>query len=139
MPELFTQPAYWHWWLLGLALIVVEILVPGTFILWLGIAALGVGVLVFLFPELSWQVQWLSFAGLTVASIFAWLLYFRKRPEHSDDPLLNRRGQQYVGRLLTLTDPIINGQGKVRVDDSIWKITAEDCPAGTRLRIVDVG
>ncbi|NJN46507.1 MAG: NfeD family protein [Candidatus Competibacteraceae bacterium] len=104
----------------------------------MGIAALGVGLLVFLFPELGWQVQWLSFAGLTVASILVWLLYFRNRSEHSDDPLLNRRGQQYVGRVLTLTDPVINGQGKVRVDDSIWKITAEDCPTGTRLRIVGV-
>jgi LPXTG-motif cell wall-anchored protein len=136
--ELMTQPAYWHWWLLGLALIVVEILVPGTFVLWLGIAALGVGVLVFLFPSLGGQTQWLLFAGLTIFSILVWLLYFRKRPEHSDDPLLNRRGQQYVGRVFTLADPIVNGLGKIRVDDSIWKITAEDCPTGTRLRIVGV-
>jgi len=136
--ELLSQPAYWHWWLLGLALIVVEILVPGTFILWLGIAALGVGVLVFLFPSIDGQLQWLLFAGLTVVSISVWLLYFKNRPDHSDDPLLNRRGQQYVGRVLTLNDPIINGQGKIRVDDSIWKVTAEDCPAGTRLRIEGV-
>jgi membrane protein implicated in regulation of membrane protease activity len=136
--ELVTSPAYWHWWLLGLALIVIEILVPGTFMLWMGIAALGVGLLVFLFPALPWQAQWLLFAALTVASILVWLLYFRKHPEHSDDPLLNRRGQQYVGRVFALDHPIVNGKGKIRVDDSIWKIEAEDCPAGTRLRIVGV-
>ncbi|MCP5423656.1 MAG: NfeD family protein [Gammaproteobacteria bacterium] len=136
--ELFTDPAYWHWWLLGLALIVIEILAPGTFVLWMGIGALGVGLLVFLFPGLPWQAQWLLFAGLTIASILAWLLYFRKRSDHSDDPLLNRRGQQYVGRVFALEQPIVNGYGKIRVDDSVWKIEADDCPAGTKVRIVGV-
>lgn len=79
------------------------------------------------------------FALLSVGSIVAWRLWLRRHPTHTDDPLLNRRGHQYVGRVFTLDAPVINGHGKIRVDDSTWKILVEqDCPAGTRLRVVGV-
>jgi membrane protein implicated in regulation of membrane protease activity len=132
------EPVYWNWWLLGLGLIIVEILVPGTFFLWIGIAALCVGLVVFLFPALIWQLQWLLFALLSVGSLALWWLYLQRHPSHTDDPLLNRRGHQYVGRVFTLDAPIVNGLGKIRVDDSIWKVEAEDCPAGTRVRVVGI-
>lgn len=138
MTDLLLEPAYWNWWLLGLGLIIVEILVPGTFFLWIAIAALGVGLVVFLFPALIWQLQWLLFALLTVGSVCFWWFYVRRRPAVSDEPLLNRRGHQYVGRIFTLDTPVVNGQGKIRVDDSTWKIHAEDCPAGTRVKVVGV-
>jgi membrane protein implicated in regulation of membrane protease activity len=136
--NLLLEPDYWNWWLLGLVLIVAEILVPGTFLLWMGIAALCVGGLVFLFPGLDWQWQWLLFAVLTVFSILVWLWYFKSRPERSASPNLNRRGQHYVGRVFVLDSPIVNSRGRIRVDDSTWKVEAPDCPAGTRIKIVDV-
>jgi membrane protein implicated in regulation of membrane protease activity len=132
------EPAYWNWWLVGLVLIIVEILVPGVFFLWIGIAALCVGSVLFLFPTLSWQLQWLLFALLTVGSVSFWWLYLKRHPSPSDEPLLNRRAQQYVGRVFTLETPIVNGYGKIRVDDSTWKVEAEDCPDGTRVRVVGV-
>jgi membrane protein implicated in regulation of membrane protease activity len=132
------EPAYWNWWLVGLVLIIVEILVPGVFFLWIGIAALCVGLMLFLFPTFSWQLQWLLFALLTVGSVSVWWLYLKRHPSPSDEPLLNRRAQQYVGRVFTLEAPIVNGYGKIRVDDSIWKVEAEDCPSGTRVRVVGV-
>ena len=138
MTNVLLEPVYWNWWLLGILLIIVEILVPGTFFLWIGIAALCVGLLVFLFPALIWQLQWLLFALLTVGSVGFWWLYLRRRRTASDEPLLNRRGHQYVGRVFTLATPIVNGQGKIRVDDSTWKVEGEDCPAGTRVRVVGV-
>jgi membrane protein implicated in regulation of membrane protease activity len=119
-------------------LIIVEILVPGVFFLWIGIAALCVGSVLFLFPTLSWQLQWLLFALLTVGSVSFWWRYLKRHPSPSDEPLLNRRAQQYVGRVFTLETPIVNGYGKIRVDDSTWKVEAEDCPVGTRVRVVGV-
>jgi membrane protein implicated in regulation of membrane protease activity len=132
------EPAYWNWWLLGLVLIIIEVLVPGVFFLWIGIAALGVGLLLLLFPALNWQLQLLLFGLLTLGSVSFWWQYVRHHPGCSDEPLLNRRAQQYVGRLFTLDTPIVNGYGKIRADDSVWRVEGEDCPAGTRVRIVDV-
>ncbi|MDF1530326.1 MAG: NfeD family protein, partial [Sedimenticola sp.] len=64
--------------------------------------------------------------------------YLVKNPTKSDQPRLNRRGEQYIGRIFTLSEPMVNGQGKIKVDDSIWKISGADCPAGARVKVVDV-
>ncbi len=138
MIEWLLDPPYWNWLLLGLVLMIFEVFVPGTFLLWLGIAAGVVGVLLVIFPDLSGAYQWLIFAALAIITVLVWLRYFRSYSDHSDDPLLNRRGHQYVDRVFNLEGPIVNGQGRLKVDDSIWKINGVDCPAGSRVRVVDV-
>jgi membrane protein implicated in regulation of membrane protease activity len=133
------EPVYWNWWLLGVVLMIIETIAPGFFFLWMGVAALLVGLTLTVLPALAWTYQVLLFALLSVGSIVAWRLWLRRHPTRTDDPLLNRRGHQYVGRVFTLDTPVINGHGKIRVDDSTWKILVEqDCPAGTRLRVVGV-
>ncbi len=138
MAELLLEPVYWNWLLLGLVLMIIEILAPGTFFLWLGVAALAAGGFLILFPNLGWQWQLLLFALLAIGSTGAWQFYVQHRPQAADTSLLNRRGEQYIGRKVTLDTPIVNRQGRVRVDDSSWKIEGPDCPAGTRVRIVGV-
>jgi membrane protein implicated in regulation of membrane protease activity len=122
---------FWHWWILGGVLAIAEILVPGVFLLWLGIAAGITGLVAFLVPGLWWQVQAILFAVLSVASVWGWRAYQRRHPTETDRPTLNRRAEQYVGRRLTLDQPIVNGRGHVRVDDSTWRIEGPDLPAGT--------
>lgn len=129
---------YWHWWILAAALIILEVFAPGAFFLWLGIAAGVVGGLIYLTPNLAWEYQVLVFSVLSVVSILVWRKYFRTTPEDTDEPALNRRGEQYVGRVFTLTEPVVNGMGKIRVDDTTWKIRGEDCPAGTRVEVTGV-
>jgi membrane protein implicated in regulation of membrane protease activity len=126
---------FWHWWILAVALIIVEILLPSFFALWLAIAAALTGLLLLIFPALGWEWQLLLFALFSVVSIVAWRRYYQKHPIKTDEPLLNRRGEGYVGRELTLSQPIIDGIGKIRLDDSTWKVQGQDCPAGTRVRI----
>ena len=138
MTEWLLEPIYWNWFLLGVVLIIVEALAPGTFMVWMGIAALGVGLLLVLFPGLDWTVQWLFFALLSVGSVGGWWFYGKRHPDLSEPSLLNRRGHQYMGRTFRLDSPIVNGQGRMRVDDSTWKIVGEDCPAGTRVQVVGV-
>jgi membrane protein implicated in regulation of membrane protease activity len=135
--ELFA-PDFWHWWIAAVALIIIEILAPTFFALWLGVAAFITGVAVYFMPEMQWEYQVFTFALLSVASIVAWKVYYKNNPLSSDEPLLNRRGEQYVGRVITLKVPIEDGQGKVKVDDSTWKIEGEDCPVGTKVKIVSV-
>lgn len=126
---------YWHWWILGTALIVLEIFAPGTFFLWMGVASGLVGFILLLAPELGWQYQFMVFAIFSIVSIASWRLYLRKHPTQSDRPTLNRRGEQYVGRSFTLEHPIVNGVGKIQVDDSTWKIRGEDCAVGSRVKV----
>ena len=136
--EWLLDPLYWNWFLLGLVLGIAEVFVPGTFLLWLGIAAGVVGLLLVLFPELDWIYQWLIFALLAIIAVVVWLRYFKGYSDRSDDPLLNRRGHQYVDRVFSLDGPIVNGQGRLKVDDSTWKVSGPDCSAGSRVRVVDV-
>ncbi len=126
---------FWHWWILAVALIIVEILLPSFFALWLAIAAALTGLLLLIFPGLGWEWQLLLFALFSMVSIVAWRRYYQKHPIKTDEPLLNRRGEGYVGRELTLSQPIIDGIGKIRLDDSTWKVQGPDCPAGTKVRI----
>lgn len=127
---------YWHWWVLGLGLLVAEMLLPtGFFLLWIGAAAILVGGLAWVVPALGWEPQLLLFGTLSIASFFVWR-HFRPHPVESDQPTLNRRGHSYVGRTFTLTTPIVNGVGKLHVDDSQWRITGPDAAAGTQVRVI---
>ena len=129
---------YWHWWILAVGLIILEMFAPGAFFLWMGIAAAAVGLVVFALPSIIWEYQLLLFSFLSVVSIIVWRRYFKVSAEDTDQPNLNRRGEQYVGRLFTLDEPIVNGVGKIRVDDSTWKIEGDDCEAGSRVKVVGV-
>lgn len=133
MPE---QIVYWHWWVLGILLVTLEIFAPSAFFLWLGISAGIVGTVMLVIPEMSWELQLILFAVLAVVAIFAGRRYFRRNPIQTDNPLLNRRAEQYVGRVFTLEEPVINGVGKVRVDDSTWRVSGPDLPAGEQVKVI---
>ena len=130
--------SHWHWWILAVALVILEVFAPGAFFLWLGIAAGVVGALVYLMPSLGWEYQVLAFSLLSVISIIVWRKFFRAQPSDTDQPNLNRRGEQYIGRLFTLSEPVVNGEGKITVDDSTWKIRGEDCPVGSQVEVTGV-
>ena len=136
--SLFSELQPWHWAVLGIALLILEILAPGVFFMWMGIAAGLVALLTWLVSDLSWQVQTLAFAGLSIVSVVIGRKWLNPRAVDSEEPTLNRRGEQYVGRVFTLEQPIVNGEGKIRVDDTTWKIRGEDCPAGTRVNVYGV-
>jgi membrane protein implicated in regulation of membrane protease activity len=129
---------HWHWWTLAAILIILEVFAPGAFFLWLGISAGVVGGLIYLSPGIGWEFQVLIFSVLTVVSIIVWRKYFRQQASDTDQPNLNRRGEQYVGRKFTLTEPIVNGMGKIHVDDSTWKIRGDNCPLGTEVEVTGV-
>ena len=127
---------FWHWWILAVILVTIEILAPSFFALWMAIAAFMTGMALLLMPSLGWEYQLMLFAVLSVMSIVLWRRYYLKNPIVSDQPNLNRRGAQYIGRVVTLHEPIIDGIGKVKLDDSIWKVQGPDCVAGTKVRII---
>lgn len=129
---------FWHWWILGGAFLLLEAFVSGFFFVWLAVSAAVVGVAMFVYPGMSWKIQLVIFSILSVAIIAAFRSYQRKHPAQTDQPELNRRSRQYIGRSFTLGDPIVNGTGSLRVDDSTWRIVGEDMPAGETITVVDV-
>ena len=133
---MLEQLDYWHWWVIGIVLIMLELFLPGAFFLWMGIAAALVGIILLIAPDMTWQSQFIIFAIVSVVSIAVWRIYLNKHPIATDKPTLNRRGEQYVGREFTLAEPVVNGVGKLKVDDTMWKIEGDDCDSGTKIKIM---
>ena len=127
---------FWYWWVAATALVVLEILVPGTFFLWMGVSAAAVGVVVWVMPTMEWEWQFFLFAILSVASIALWRLRQRTHPTVSEDPNVNRRTKRYIGRTFTLAEPIVDGIGKIYVDDSRWRVSGPDCDVGEKVKVV---
>lgn len=126
----------WFWWAFALALFGLEAIVPGTFMLWLGFAALGTGLVHWLAPGVGLGVLWIIFAVLSLATVWiGWELRKRRTPRDSDQPLLNRRGAQLIGRVFPLDTPIENGRGRVKIGDAFWIAEGPELPSGTRVRI----
>ena len=136
MAELLANIDYWHWLILGGVLLLVEVAASGFFFLWMAVAAAITGLVLLVYPGLGWQYQLMLFSGLSVISIIAFRSYQRSNPESTDQPALNRRGEQHLGRSFTLEQPITNNVGVIRVDDSTWRITGADLPAGSSVRVV---
>ena len=129
---------FWHWWILAGMLLILELTSPVFFFLWLGFSAAAVGFLLLVFPNIPVEAQLVMFGILSIVAVLAWRKYREVHPPSSDQPLLNQRGQQYAGRIFTLDQPIVNGVGKVQVDDSTWRVKGPELPAGTPVRVVGV-
>jgi membrane protein implicated in regulation of membrane protease activity len=129
---------FWNWWVVALVLLVIELLAPGFYFLWMAASGFVTGLLLWLLPALDIKLQIFIFSVLSMASVIAWKLYGKKHPITTDHPLLNKRGQQYIGRVFSLYQPIENGEGKIKVDDSIWKVHGEDCDIHTKVKVTAI-
>jgi membrane protein implicated in regulation of membrane protease activity len=136
MSEMFSTLGTWNWLIFGVLLMALELLAPGVFLFWFGLAALLVGLASFVFDP-SWQLQILMFAIFAAAAVPFWRRVARSNSAVSkSNPFLNKRADALVGRIFTLEKPIIDGSGTVRIDDTIWRVAGPDVPAGSRVKIV---
>jgi inner membrane protein len=136
MAEMFVTLGTWNWLIFGFVLMALELLAPGVFLFWLGLAALLVGLLSFAIDP-AWQTQLLMFAVFAAAAVPAWRYFARSASSHSvSNPFLNKRTEAMIGREFTLEKPIVDGAGTVRIDDTVWRVAGPDTPAGSRVRIV---
>lgn len=141
LERLFAELGPWNWIVLGLILMIFEVAAPGIFFLWFGIAALIVGALAILLGEalgIGWQVQVVLFLVLSVISVLVGRRLMGATDVVSDEPLLNRRGEQLIGQVVTLEEATVNGRGRARVGDSLWRVTGPDLAAGTSVRITGI-
>jgi membrane protein implicated in regulation of membrane protease activity len=133
--DFLAANAPWAWIIAGLILLALELVVPGGFLLWLGIAGLITG-LVVLFQPIAWPFQWLMFGVLALVAIFIWTRWTRNRAGQSDRPYLNRRTDTFIGHEAVLEQPITDGFGRLALGDTIWRISGPDLPAGQKIRVV---
>ena len=130
-----TISTHWFWLSLGLILGVAEMVAPGFFLMWLGLAALIVGILDYFLPiTLAYQVA--MFATLSVLTVFAGKKFLQKNPIESDDANLNDRGARMIGEIVTVVEPIANGHGRVKVGDSVWNARGMDASVGASVRVI---
>ena len=129
---------FWHWLVLAAAFAVIEIAVPAMVCIWLAAAALGAAVIVWLAPGIAWEHQALIFAALAIASVAIGRLAFTRIRGRSSKLHLNRRAETHLGRTFTLDRPIVDGRGRLKVDDTVWLIEGPDLPVGTRVQVTSV-
>lgn len=128
---------YWHWWVLAIVLLILEIFSPAAFFIWIGFAA-GIMGFLLLVGDFSWQTQFFMFAVLSVACVIAGRNWFRRNPIESDEPNLNRRGQALIGRVFQVEQAIVDGTGRIRVGDSTWKVVGPDAGVGEKVRVTGI-
>ena len=126
-----------HWWWVGggALLAILEILLPGVFLIWVAIAAWITGLIVAFIP-LSLALQLVIFVLLAFATVFAGRQYYARVPVANPDPNLNVRASRLIGQVVTVESAIENGRGRVRVGDGVWNAAGPDAPSGAKVRIV---
>lgn len=139
--RLVSELGPWTWAVLGFVLLALEIVLPGVFLLWIGVAAILTAALswqLWDWPLWTWHWQALSFLALSLLAVWAGRHAFNESGADNDQPLLNRRGEQLIGRTAVLSEPIAEGMGRIRLGDTLWGVSGPDLPAGARVRVTGV-
>jgi inner membrane protein len=129
---------FWHWLAVAAAFAVIEVAVPAMVCIWLAVAALGAAAIAWFAPGLGWEHQALIFAALAVVSVAIGRVVFARTRPQSSAAHLNRRAETYIGRTFTLERPIVDGRGRLKVDDTVWLVEGPDLPVGTRVQVTGV-
>lgn len=138
LESIFVELGPWNWMVLGFALLALELVVPGFYLLWIALAALVIGAVSLLIWDAGfwiWQVQVVAFLALALVATYLGHRLMGGRNAETDQPLLNLRGEQMIGRTATLTEPIREGSGRIQLGDTLWRVSGPDLPSGTRVRV----
>ncbi len=128
----------WAWWILAVLLFVLELAAPGIVFLWMALAAALTGVVAWILPDLGWQLAFVIFALLSVVSVVIGRKVWRPSNVETEDPTLNKRADQYIGKTFTLDTALENGRGRLHVGDGSWMAKGPDLPAGAKVRVTAV-
>lgn len=129
---------FWTWLILATIFLALEFTIPGVVFLWFGVAALLTGLIVAIGPEMDWQLQFVLFGILSLISAYFGRRYVTWRPVKSQDETLNRRGEQYRGRIFEVVQAIEDGEGRVKVGDGVWNARGPDAGVGDKVKVIEV-
>ena len=128
------------WFIIGFALLIIELVTGTTYILWPAAAALLMGVILFAVP-MGWQAQLLLFAVLSVVFLFLGDRFIRpKMNKPTDAPDLNKRSAQLIGERVKAIRTFDSGRGRVKLGDTEWSARTESAnpQGGDELKVVRV-
>lgn len=128
----------WMWLAGGILLLAAETTLPGVFLVWVGLAAIATGLVLFAVP-MSGTLQLIVFAVFGLAAILLGHRFqSRQKTVVTDSPFLNERSKSMIGAVYPLESAIVNGAGSVRIGDSVWRVTGADLSAGTKVKVTGV-
>lgn len=138
MQEWLSELTHWHWLILGVVLLILEIMGASGFLIGLALASLALAGIAAMGLVEGWQYQLLCFAALGMILTVLYWKVFRRFNTRSDEPQLNDRAAQMIGRKLKLESAIDNGQGRIQIGDTFWKVVADEVlEAGTTVEVYD--
>jgi membrane protein implicated in regulation of membrane protease activity len=126
---------FWYWLVLAAVFGVIEVAVPAMVCIWFAAAAFGAAAIAWIVPGLAWEYQALIFAALAIASVVLGRMAFAPARAPRTERRLNRRAESYIGRSFTLDGDIVDGRGRLKIDDTVWLVAGPDLPAGTHVRV----
>lgn len=133
--------AYWHWLVLGLVLVALEIFTAGFVLLWLGLSALVVGLLSYLF-NLGFSTELLIWTALSVVELFLWFRFIQ--PRFRDKTLSGMSREAIIGQVGLVIQSNVGERGRLRfsmplLGNDEWSfICEEQLRIGDRVSVTDV-
>lgn len=135
--NILIDPFFYNWLILGAILLIVEVASFTLLFFWLAIAAFIMAGISYVMPDLTLTTQLFIFAAVALLSVIVWHKAFKKTQDTMGDARMNNRAERYIGQTATLIEPIENGQGKIKIEDSLWKVRCNDkLAAGTQVEII---
>ena len=136
--QFFPVLGLYFWWIVAALLLLAEMMAPGFFMIWLAVAA-ALTAIIHLIAPMAWESEVLVFAALAILAVAAsWRVVSRSWAVKSDQPHLNQRSAGLVGRSFVLSQPIVNGSGKITYQDTLWDVDGPDLPTGARVHVTGV-
>lgn len=138
MNGVLDQLLYWHWWVLAVILLILEVFSPAAIFMWIAAAASVIGLVKLGVPSMAWELQFLLFSALSVAAIILGRSWFKHKPIATDHPELNLRGTELIGRTFNVERAIVNGVGRISVGETTWKVSGPDAAIGDKVQVTSV-
>lgn len=126
----------WVWIIGGVIVAGLEILLPGAYLLWIGLGAIVVGLVLSVAPELpfAWQAMVFAASMLLCLGVGVWLQNRRRTTEPAST--LNRETASMIGQRYMAIAPFIHGRGRIKVQDTSFAAVSEDAIAEGDLVVV---
>ena len=127
----------WLWTIGGIILLILGMVAPGVFLLFVGAAAIATGIFTLLF-DLGLPAQLGLFVIYSLLAVMAGRRFYANADVDSSDPLLNDRAARLVGRIVTVVEAVDDHSGRVRVGDGDWSARGGPAQPGDKVRVTGI-
>ena len=135
--ESFEALGPWGWVIFGIILCAAELTVPGAFLVWIGFASMAVGLVNMATPVPTvWNL--VMFSIFAIGFVIIGRMIYGGAEQNADGAQLNQRARALVGRNFRLDQEISAGMGRIRVDDSVWRVSGPALASGVEVKVVGV-